>query len=330
MCVPDKVMANKEFESFLDTTDEWIRQRTGIYERRIADKKTAASDLGAAAAKSALVMAGASARDVELLICPTATPDMIFPSTACIIQDHLGIRDAALMDLGAACAGSVYGFSVATQFLRAGTYKNALVVATEVFSRILDWKDRGTSILFGDGASAFYLERVVEEENDVLATTLSSDGRYWKLLYVPAGGSARPASKKTVAENLHTIRMDGTRVFKQAVRCMQSAAEVLLEKTGLRADEIDLFVPHQANNRILDAVAKGLGVPADRFFSNVRNYGNTSAASVGIAVTEAFKEGRIKKGSRVMLLAFGAGFVWGGAVLRWSIDPEVAARWWRK
>ncbi|MBM3249131.1 MAG: ketoacyl-ACP synthase III [Candidatus Omnitrophica bacterium] len=313
--VPEKKLTNQDLEKMVDTSDEWITTRTGIKERRIADKSQAASDLAINAAKDALAQAKLDPKDLDLIIVATVTPDTQFPSTACWVQKALGAKKAASFDISAACAGYIYGITIAQQFIANGVYKNALVIGTEVLSRITDWTDRSTCVLFGDGSGACVLAPV--QEGGILSTYLASNGELGDLLLLPAGGSRNPATHQTVDEKMHTIKMRGNELFKHAVKLLGEATKIALEKVGLSWKDIDCVIPHQANIRILLAMAKRIGVPEDKIYMNIARYGNMSSASTATALTEAFRDGKIKKGDIVVLVAFGGGFVWGSIVIKW-------------
>ncbi|MFA5063590.1 MAG: beta-ketoacyl-ACP synthase III [Candidatus Omnitrophota bacterium] len=313
--LPKKVLTNADLEKMVDTSDEWITTRTGIKERRLASDEEATSDLAIAAAREALNNAKIKPEDLDLIIVATITPDMPFPSVASILQNALCAKKAAAFDISAACAGFVYALSIAQQFISTGVYKNALVIGAEKLSSITDWKDRNTCVLFGDGAGACVLGEV--KDGGITATYLGCDGSNLGLLNLPAGGSRKPASYETVDARLHYLKMNGNELFKIAVRTMTDAALTVLEKAGLKFSDIDLIIPHQANSRIIMAVAKRLGLTEDKIFLNIEKYGNMSSASTATALVEAAKEGRIKKGDIVLLDAFGAGLVWGAAVIEW-------------
>ncbi|MFH1655859.1 MAG: beta-ketoacyl-ACP synthase III [Candidatus Omnitrophota bacterium] len=315
MYVPERKLTNKDLEKMVDTSDEWITTRTGIKERRIVAKNQAASDLASNAAKEALKDAKLKAEDLDLIIVATITPDTHFPSTACWVQKALGANKAACMDLSAACPGYIYGIVVAQQFIANGTYKNVLVVGVEVLSSITDWTDRNTCVLFGDGAGACVLSPV--KSGGIISTFLASDGNLGELLILPGGGSRNPVSHKTVDEKQHFIKMRGNELFKHAVKLMGEATKVALDKAGLKWEDIDCVIPHQANIRILLAMAKRIGVPEKKIFMNISRYGNMSSASTATALYEAVHEGKIKKGDIVVLVAFGAGLVWGSCVIKW-------------
>jgi 3-oxoacyl-[acyl-carrier-protein] synthase-3 len=299
----------------VDTSDEWITTRTGIKERRLVSPKEAASDLAIKAARAALKDAGVLPQDLDLIIVATITPDMQFPSVACILQKAFSAKHAVCFDISAACAGFVHAIVIAQQFIAIGAYKNALVVGSEVLSSITDWQDRNTCILFGDGAGAAVLAPV--NSGGILSGYLGSDGSQGELLMLPAGGSRHPATHKTVDNRMHYIKMKGNELFKLAVNIMTQAAQNALKQAGLKCSDIDLVIPHQANIRIIMVVAKKLGLAANKIYLNIEKYGNMSSASTATALCEAVKEGRIKKGDIVLLDAFGAGLVWGACVIKW-------------
>jgi 3-oxoacyl-[acyl-carrier-protein] synthase-3 len=313
--LPKKVLTNADLEKMVDTSDEWITTRTGIKQRRLASKQEAASDLAIRAGKGALKDAGLKPQDIDLIIVATITPDMQFPSTACFVQVGLGAKKAVCFDVSAACAGFVYGITVAQQFISRGVYKNALVIGAEILSSITDWQDRNTCVLFGDGAGAVVLAEV--KSGGILSTYLGSDGSKTGILMLPGGGSRAPASHKSIDNRLHYIKMEGNELFKIAVVTMAEAAQVALKKAGLECSDVDLFIPHQANVRIIMAMAKKLGLSPGKIYLNIEKYGNISSASTATALCEAVKERRIKKGDIVLLDAFGAGLVWGACVIKW-------------
>lgn len=314
--LPEKVLANADLERMVDTSDEWITARTGIKQRRLAEKGTATSDIAALAAREALKDAGLNPQDLELIIVGTITPDMQFPATACLVQTKLGAVNAAAFDVSAACSGFIYSIAVAEGLIKTGQYKNALVIGAEVLSSIVDWQDRNTCVLFGDGAGAAVLAPV--DEGGILSVHLGADGNGAELLNVPAGGSRMPANIDTVKNKMHYLKMSGNEVFKLAVKAMADAADKAAKKAGITSIEgIDLIIPHQANIRILMAVAKRLKLPESKLFLNVEKYGNMSSASTAVALYEAVKTGKVKKGDNVLLVAFGAGLTWAGSVIKW-------------
>jgi 3-oxoacyl-[acyl-carrier-protein] synthase-3 len=315
-CVPDKVLTNSDLEKFLDTTDEWIVSRTGIRERHIASEGEYTSDLATRAAERALAMAGVRGEEIDLVVVGTITGDFPWPATACLVQNNLGATGAAAFDVSAACSGFVYALDAAMRRIEAGASKKALVIGAEVLSRAVDWEDRNTCILFGDGAGAVVLEGQ-EGEHGVLSTHLHADGSYWDLLYQPGFGSRFPASEAGIKERLPFLKMQGNEVFKVAVRSLTEVAQEALVANGMTTADIDLFIPHQANRRILEATAKRLGLGDEQVYINVDRFGNTSGASIPLALDEANRAGRVKDGDIVLLDAFGGGFTWASALLRW-------------
>ncbi len=315
--VPSQVLTNADLERMVDTTDEWIITRTGIRERRVAPDGVATSDLAYEAAVEALGDSGVAAADLDLIIVGTATPDMVFPATACLLQDRLGAKKAGAFDASAACTSWVYGCAMAHGYIAAGLAENVLVVGAETLSRITNWKDRSTCVLFGDSAAAVVL-RPAEPGQGFLSFILGSDGSGGSLLNLPAGGSRLPASFETVERAQHYIHMNGREVYKFAVRCIPRAIKAAAERARLSLDEVNCFIPHQANIRIIDAAAQRLGQPREKFFTNVERYGNTSSASVPVALYEAYDQGRINPGDLLILVAFGGGLTWGAAALRWT------------
>jgi len=313
--LPKKVVTNRELEQMVDTSDEWITVRTGIKERRVLEQGQGNADMAFKAAARALQDAGMEAKDLHAIIMGTVSPDYPFPSSACVLEDMLGARNAFSFDVSAACSGFLNALSVADLYIRAGKIDNALVVGSDTLSRLLNWQDRTTCILFGDGAGAVVLG-ASENGAGILSTKLRTDGSYVKTLYVPAGGSLKPASPQTVHNNEHTITMNGKEVFKIAVRSMEDISRQALEEAGVTIEQVSLVVPHQANKRIIVALAERLGVPMERVVVNLEKYGNTSAASIPVALDEAKRQGRIKIGDIVLLNAFGAGFAWGAAVIK--------------
>lgn len=315
--LPDRILTNAELEQLVDTSDEWITTRTGIKERRIAAEGEYTSTFAAEAGRRALAMAGVKAEELDLIILSTVTPDFPFPSTACIVQDMLGATNATAFDLSAACAGFIFGLSVAEKYIRSGASKKILVIGSEVLSRIVDWQDRNTCVLFGDGAGAVVLE-ASEGDHSLLSTHTFSNGSYWNLLYQPGSGSRNPATdSRTIDERRLFVTMEGNDVFKHAVRAMEEAAVKALDANGLSPSDISLLIPHQANRRIIDATAKRLGVESDRLFTNLHRYGNTSSASIPIALDEAHRQGVLKPGGKLLLVAFGGGFAYGSAIINW-------------
>lgn len=316
--VPQKVLSNHDLEKIVETSDEWIRTRTGIRERRIAAEGETTSDMAAAAARRALAAAEIDAKDLDLILIATVTPDMPLPATAMFVQQKIGARsDCPGIDLSAACAGFIYALSIADQYIRTGWARHVLVVGVELLSRVLDWTDRSTCVLFGDGAGAVIVSAARDDGRGIVSTHLFADGGLAPALCIPAGGSAEPASPDTVAKRRHFVHMAGSEIFKFAVKSLASASVKAVESGGLRADEIDWVVPHQANLRILDAVASRVGIPMERFYLNIERYGNTSSASVPIALDEAVRDGSIKPGQNLVFCALGGGVAWGSALIRW-------------
>jgi 3-oxoacyl-[acyl-carrier-protein] synthase-3 len=315
--LPGRVLSNSELEKMVDTSDEWIATRTGIRERRVATESESMSTFAIAAGREALRAAQVDAGDIDLLICATVTPDMPIPSTACIIQDQLGARRAAAFDLAAGCSGFLYGLSVAERFIASPQYKHVLLIGAEVLSKYVDWTDRTTCVLFGDGAGAAVL-RAGAPPYGVLSCTLRADGSLADYIQVPAGGTREPASERTIAERRHYIKMKGNETFKMAVRSMEESARQALEMAGLTTSDINLFVPHQANRRIIDAIGSRLGLREEQVHVNIDRVGNTAAASIPVALDEAVKLGRLKRGDVVLFAAFGTGLTWGAAVCRWG------------
>lgn len=314
--VPKMVLTNFDLENMVDTSDEWIIERTGIKERRIAGKDEATSDLAYEASLRALKAAGVKAKDIDLIILATTTPDMVFPSTACLLQDRLNAKKAAAFDVSAACSGFIYALSIADKFIKEGIYKSVLVVGSEILSRIIDWSDRTTCVLFGDGAGAVVLQPTMDKRG-IMSVHLHSDGSMKDLLYLPGGGSRNPASKRTIEKGLHYIKMKGNETFKIAVRNLEEVALEAIIANNLKPSDINLFIPHQANLRIIQAIAKRLNIPMDKVLVNIDRYGNTSAASIPIALDEAVNEGRLKEGDLILMEAFGGGLTWASALVRW-------------
>lgn len=313
---PEGVMTNSDLEKMVETSDEWIRTRTGIRERRIADEDTATSDLSFLAAQEALEMAGVTARELDGIIVATATPDMLFPATACLLQDRLGARNVAAFDLEAGCSGFIYGLAMGDAMITSGLGETILIVGADTLSKVTDWRDRGTCVLLADGAGAMVL-KPSNGRSGIMSSHLASDGSLGPLLCQPAGGSRKPATRETVDEGLHYLKMKGNEVFKYAVRAMAESTLKVLEMAGLEAKDVDHLVPHQANYRIIEATAKRVGVPMEKVCINIDRYGNTSAASIPLALNEALKAGKVEEGDIIAMVAFGAGFTWGAVVLRW-------------
>ncbi|GMT46548.1 MAG: 3-oxoacyl-[acyl-carrier-protein] synthase 3 [bacterium] len=314
--VPKKVLTNFDIEKMVDTSDEWIRERTGIRERRIAAKEEAASDLALMASNEALKSAGLKARKLDLIVVATVSSDMLLPSTACILQHRIGAKKAAAFDVNAACSGFIYALSTADAYIRAGIYRRVLVVGSEVLSRITDWTDRSTCVLLGDGAGAVVLE-ATDGDRGILSVKLNADGSMWDLLHIPAGGSRMPATEKTVKEGLHYIKMRGNETFKVAVRTLEKLVLSTLKEHKLKPEDISLLIPHQANLRIISATAKRLGLGLEKVMINLDRYGNTSAASIPIALDEAVRSGRVREGDYIILEAFGGGLTWASALIKW-------------
>ncbi len=315
--VPEKILTNHDLEKMVATSDQWIVTRTGIRERRLAAGHQATSDLCYEAARPALEMAGIKGKNLDLIVVATYTPDAPLPSTACYLQNRLGGKRAAAFDLQAACTGFIYGLAVVDSMLRSGAYENCLLVGGELITRLLNWKDRGTCILFADGAGAAVLVPSRKGRSAVLSTHLFADGAKADLLSIPAPGSRIPLSTTVIKKNLHTIRMRGNETFKMAVKGMTQAAQRALQENRLSGNDIALFIPHQANLRIIEATARRLKVPMSKVLVNIDRFGNTSAATIPIALDEAVRTGRIKTGDLILMDAFGAGFTWGSALIRW-------------
>ncbi len=315
---PERVLTNEELSKMVDTTDEWIRTRTGMSERRIARDDEATSDMGAVAARRALDSAGVSPEEVDLIVVATITPDQVFPNTACLIQQEIEAVNAFCFDISAACSGFLYALHTAAQHVASGSAKTVLVVGADKMSCITDWSDRGTCVLFGDAAGAVVLKST-DPGNGIVATCCGSDGKQNKLLQIPAGGSRQPASEATVREGQHFLQMSGNRVFKYAVRWMADSALSVAEKAGWSADEVDWVIPHQANLRIIESISDRIGIGLDRFVVNLDRYGNTTAATIPLALDEAVRDGRIQPGHRLVFVTFGSGFTWGATAIQWGI-----------
>ncbi len=313
---PDTVLTNQDLEKMVETSDDWIVERTGIRERRIANKDIASSDLAFEAAKKALKAAGMKASQLDLIIIATVTPDMMFPATACIVQAKLGAKKAIAFDISAACSGFIFALAAADNFIKSGLYKNALVIGAETLSKITDWTDRNTCVLFGDGAGAVVIG---PSGNDcgIRSAHLHTNGKQGDLLYIPGGGSRNPATAFSIESRMHFIKMRGNETFKIAVRALEEVVNEALDANGLKASDIDMVVPHQANLRIIQATAKRLGIPMDKVVVTIDRYGNTSAASIPIAIDEAVRDGRIAPGKNVLLEAFGGGLSWASALIKW-------------
>ena len=314
--VPERILTNAELEKLVDTSDEWITTRTGIKERHMAAKDEFTSDMAAKAAQRAMKMAGVTASQIDLIIVATITPDMPFPATACFVQQKIGAKRAAAFDLEAACSGFIYGLEIGQQFVMSRTYDTVLVIGAEKLSAITDWQDRNTCVLFGDGAGAAVLQNR-ENSHGLLTAVMGADGGKANLLFMPAGGSRCPASRDSVDARMHFLRMEGKETFKNAVQAMCSAAQEVLRRCEVDITRIKCVIPHQANRRIIDAVGERLGATPEQMFINVNRYGNTSAASVAIALDEAVASGKIQRGDLLLLIVFGAGLTWGAAVIEW-------------
>ena len=314
--LPEKVITNFDLEKLVETSDQWITERTGIKERRQAAPNETTSSLSVHASRKALEMAGISPEQLDLIICSTISPDMPLPSTASFIQHELGAGACCAFDLAAACSGFLFGLTVADQFVKTGKAKYALVIGAELLSRYLDYQDRSTCVIFGDGVAAGVLGRV-NSSSGILASEVYTNGAYADHLYIPAGGTARPATCETVQGREHYIKMRGNELFKVAVRSLEEVSRRVMEQAGVQPDQIDLFIPHQANQRITEAVRERLGLPAEKVYSNISRVGNTSSASIPICLDECVRSGRIKKGDLVLMSAFGAGVTWGSVLIRW-------------
>ncbi|MEE8461724.1 MAG: beta-ketoacyl-ACP synthase III [Acidobacteriota bacterium] len=318
MYVPEKRVTNDDLALLVDTSDEWIRERSGISERRFVSDGQANSDLSVKAIENAFQGGGFRPEELDLIIVATVTPDMMFPSTACIVQDKIGARNAWSFDLSGACSGFLYAMATGAQFVQTGMYKKVLVVGTDVMSSILNFEDRSTCVLFGDGAGAILLEPTEDHDVGIIDFLLHSDGAGGKFLYMPAGGSLHPASHETIDKKMHYVHQDGRNVFKHAVKLITEVSRDILERNGYTADDVNLFIPHQANLRIIQSSLKRLGLSPDRVVINIDRYANTTAATIPIGLTEAHQQGRIKNGDLLLLASFGAGFTWGSVLLRWG------------
>ncbi|MBI2942609.1 MAG: ketoacyl-ACP synthase III [Candidatus Wallbacteria bacterium] len=316
--VPEKVLTNQDLERVVDTSEEWIVTRTGIHERHILEDHLTTSDMAVEAASRALRHAGCPASEVDLVLLATVTGDYVFPSTACVVQEKLGLTNAGAFDIGSSCSGFIAALSTGSAFVQSGTFKNVLVIGADAISRLVDWKDRNTCVIFGDGAAAVLL-RPGFGDRGILSCYLKSDGGGCKYLYQPAGGAKMPPSLDSITNRLHYIRMDGRETFKQAARSMTQAAFEALKMAGLETTDVDLMVPHQANIRIIQAAVQRMGLSMDQVAVNIDRYGNTVAASIGLALDEAQQNGRVTAGDNILMVGFGAGLTWGGIVLRWGV-----------
>lgn len=316
MYVPKKVLTNSDLSGLIDTSDQWIRERTGITERRFVSEGESNSDLSAASIRKVLSKTGYEPGDIDLIIVATVTPDMVFPSTACVIQEKIGASNAWGFDLSAACSGFLYALSTGVQFIETGAYKRVLVVGTDVMSSIINFNDRSTCVLFGDGSGTILLEPSTDDAG-VLDFLLRSDGSGGQHLCMPAGGSQRPATHETVNQELHYVHQSGRAVFRYAVKLMTEVCQEILKRNGLSPEDIQLFVPHQANSRIIDSSVKRLGLSPEQVLINIDRYANTTAATIPMGLAEAEAEGRLKSGDLVLLASFGAGFTWGSVLVRW-------------
>ncbi len=314
--VPERILTNGDLERIVDTTDEWIRTRTGISERRIAAADEATSDMATKAAIAAMNQAGVDAKEIDLIIVATVTPDMFFPATACWVQKKLGAVRAACFDISAACSGFLYAMEIAQQFISTHVYNTVLIVGADKLSSIINWSDRNTCVLFGDGAGAAIL-RNRGASHGVVATHMGSDGEFAEILFMPGGGSRCPITTENIGQQLNTIKMQGKETYKQAVTAMSDAADRALEAAGLKYDEIACVIPHQANMRIIEAIAHRMRLPIEKFYVNLEKYGNTSAAAVAIALDEAHRAGRFKVGDYILLVVFGGGLTWASSVIQW-------------
>lgn len=315
--LPEKILTNDDLSKFVETSDEWIVTRTGIKERRIAGEGESTSHLGSKAGQKALEQAGIAAEDLDLIIVATITPDTLTPATACYVQQQLGATKAVAFDISAACSGFLYAMKIAKRMIESGAFHNALIIGAEKLSAFINWEDRTTCVLFGDGAGAAVLRASKEGEGRILATDIGTDGKQTHLLNIPGGGSACPITINNAGEGLATLAMLGKEVFKHAVTRMKNSANFVIERAGLEPDDIAIVIPHQANLRIIDAIASRLAVPNDRVFVNLHKYGNTSAAAIAIALDEAHREGKMKRGDNIVMVAFGAGLTWAAAAIEW-------------
>ena len=315
--LPEKILTNAELEALVETSDEWITSRTGIKERRIAAEDEFTSHMATKAAEKALEQSGIKAEDLDLIIVATITPDTLTPATACYVQQNLGSFQAVAFDISAACSGFIYAMKIAKRLISDGAFQNALIIGAEKLSSFVNWEDRNTCILFGDGAGAAVLRRSEEGEGNIIATDIGTDGSQTHLLNIPGGGSACPITIQNADQRLASLAMLGKEVFKHAVTRMKQSAETVLERAGISSEEVKLVIPHQANLRIIDAIADRLTVPRERVFTNLHKYGNTSAAAVAIALDEAHRTGRFDRGDKIVLVVFGAGLTWAAAAIEW-------------
>jgi 3-oxoacyl-[acyl-carrier-protein] synthase III len=329
MAVPEHVMTNEDLARTVDTSDEWIVSRTGIRQRHIANGRETTLTLAVEAARRALEVADISPRQIDLIIVATSTPEHIFPSTACLVQDALGCPIAGAFDLSAACSGFIYALGMGTNAIRCGSAQNVLVIGSETMSRVVNWEDRATCVLFGDGAGAFLLQSS-EVPGGVLSSLIRSDGSGGHSLWIPAGGSRTPANFDTVRDKQHTIHMDGKEVYRFATRVMASAAREAVQAAGLTMDDVALLVPHQANRRIIEAAARSLSLPEDRIMINLDKYGNTSTASIPIAVCEAVAQGRVRPNDHLLMVGFGGGLTWGATVVQWNVTAKAEPSPWHR
>ena len=316
IAVPEKVLTNFDFEKFLDTSDEWISQRTGIKERRIVSDNESTGTLAIGAAKNALANAGLKGTDLDLIICATISPDIPFPATACLVQDAVGATDVPAFDISAACSGFIYGLSVARNFIESGAYKRVLLIGVDVLSRCCDWTDRSSCILFGDGAGAVILEATGKADKGIIYDVLHADGSGWDYIHIPSGGSRSATTLQTIENGEHFVKMRGRDVYKFAVEKMQWVLGDCMDKCGLSVDDVDMVIPHQVNVRIIKSAAEKFNFPLEKVFMNIQHYGNTSGASIPLAFEEAWRLGKIGEGSTIIVAAFGAGLTWAGAVIK--------------
>lgn len=329
MYVPEKIITNQDLERMVDTSDEWIRTRTGIIQRRVAAPKESTATLATRAAQAAIQVADLSPSKIDLVIVATVTPDYLFPAVSCLVQDALGASHAGAMDVNSGCSGFVYGVAVAGALISSGVYDNILVIGSETLTRITDWSDRNTCILFGDGAGAVLMQ-ATDTPTGLMASVLGSDGSGANIMLVPGGGSRHPPTLETVQNRLHYIKMDGKGVFRFAVPAIAKATQQVVKEAGLTMDDIDLLIPHQANMRIMHAAAKAMDLPLEKVYSNVERYGNTSAATIPIALCEAIEEGRVSPGDHLVFVGFGAGLTWAAAALQWGVPAVVPEfNWWK-